>query len=71
MNFSEPLQTVALGLPLYLVVRIINYMIIFCHIFNLHQAFFMALRRASLKFSENYKEKQRDIFFNGLHFVMP
>ena len=71
MNFSEPLQTVALGLPLYLVVRIINYMIIFCHIFNLHQAFFMALKRAFLKFSENYKEKQRDIFFNGLHFVMP
>ena len=34
MNFSEPLQTIVLGLPSYLVVRIIN-PIIFTNLVNL------------------------------------
>ena len=52
MNFSEPFQTVTLGLLSYLVVRIINQMIIF----NVGQAFFTDLRNSFLKLSENYKK---------------
>ena len=53
MNFSEPFQTVTLGLLSYLVVRIINQMITF----NVGQAFFMDLRNSFLKLSENYKKE--------------
>ena len=54
MNFSEPFQTVTLGLLSYLVVRIINQMITF----NVGQAFFMDLRNSFLKLSENYKKER-------------
>ena len=40
MNFSEPFQTIALGLLSYLVVRIINHMIVFRSYFPSPSSFF-------------------------------
>ena len=56
-EFSEPFQTVALGLPSYLVVWIINHMITFLLYFPYPASFFMALKGSFLKFSENYNKE--------------
>ena len=56
MDFSEPFQTVALGLLSYMVGGIINYMIIFILFsFNFHKGFTMVLRR---KFFEIFGKLQ-------------
>ena len=56
-EFSEPFQTVALGLLSYLVVWIINHMITFLLYFPCPTSFFMALKGSFLKFTV---KKQRD-----------
>ena len=55
-SFSEPFETVALGLLSYLVVRTLNQMIIFLSDFPCPSSFFMALKSSFFKFSEKYNK---------------
>ena len=83
MNFSEPFQTVTLGLLSCLVVRIINHMIIYLSYFPNSSSFFMALKSSmvvhccQLKFESslrlfiwNFKLKSRmkSIFNIGIYY---